>query len=176
MRFWKCFIGLRFYKQIMPQDKNKKIKYCAFTAGSAVIIMFTVLIIVKWKPIERKIPDIMGIEFTLPWEEKQEYELLVKKVQTGSGPGAYQPGDIVAIKPAGYVWASGEIANFDIVKLELTERQVEELLRPKEAKEKDESGTPEIEARRKYYIELPSSEIGGKKQDLDVSLEEVQKR
>ncbi|MDP2830586.1 MAG: hypothetical protein Q8O21_00805 [bacterium] len=91
-----------------------------------------------------------------PGEPAQTYELLIKKARTGTGAGAYQEGDIVAIKPLGHQWSSGEIQNFWIVAMELTATQAEELMKPKEKEtgEKDESGQPvmEMEARRKYYI------------------------
>lgn len=146
-----------------------------FSAVLSAVFIFIVIVIIQWKNIERKIPDVMGIGFILPWEDAQEYELLVKKVQTGSGAGAYQPGDIVAIKPAGYQWSAGERNNFDIVKIILTPRQAEELLRPKEPWGKGEENMPVIEARRKYYIQAGQAEDKNLEK-LSVSVEEVQKR
>ncbi|MBU4332312.1 hypothetical protein KKD20_04280 [Patescibacteria group bacterium] len=102
-------------------------------------------------------------------EKIQTYELLIKKVQTGVGEGAYQGGDIVAIKPLGHQWSSGEIQNFWIVRMDLTPSQAEELLKPKERPtgENDEAGQPimKMEARREYYIDpeiLRETEAGQK--------------
>ncbi|MDP3043707.1 MAG: hypothetical protein Q8N21_04905 [bacterium] len=113
-----------------------------------------------------------------PGEPAQTYELLIKKTQTGTGAGAYQEGDIVAIKPLGHQWSSGEIQNFWIVQMELTATQAEELMKPKEKEtgEKDENGLSvmEMEARRKYYI---SPEILRKaEKGEELGMEDVEER
>ena len=107
-----------------------------------------------------RILGIIGLNPVRPDEPIQTYELLIKKGPTGVGQGAYQEGDIVMLKPAGYNWSAGELNNFWIVKMDLTPSQAEELVKPKEREigEKDKDGQPitEIEARRKHYI---SSEL-----------------
>ncbi len=104
-----------------------------------------------------------------PNPNQKTYELLIKKTQTGEGKGAYEPGDIIMIKEQGYNWSSSERQNFSIVKMELTENQLEQLTKPKQKDtgQKDENGNPiiEQEKRRKYQIdnieEKDSGEIVG---------------
>lgn len=113
-----------------------------------------------------------------PGEPAQTYELLIKKAQTGTGAGAYREGDIVAIKPLGHEWSAGEIQNFWIVRMELTETQAEELMKPKEKEtgKKDESGLSvmEMEARRKYYINPEILQKAEKGEEL--RMEDVKER
>ncbi len=93
-------------------------------------------------------------------EQVQTYELLIKKVQTGLGKGAYQAGDIVAAELEGRKWSPAERQNFWIVKMELTSSQAEALTKGIEVQTGEgPDGEPimETQARRKYY--LPVEEI-----------------
>lgn len=115
-------------------------------------------------PVQGFIGQVIALNPANFGEAPKYYDLLVKKVQTGSGKGAYQPGDIVTAKPYGHKWSSTEKQNFWIVKMYLTETQVQELTSPKQRplspEELKERGIDEGEAeeemetvaRRKYHI------------------------
>jgi hypothetical protein len=121
---------------------------------------------------------LLGLNPPQAGEYIQRYELLIKKAQTGVGPGAYQAGDIVMAKPGRPYWASGEINNFWIVAMYLTPSQAELLVRAKEITTGTykETGEPitELLARRQFYIEpklLEQLDQGGR-----VEIDIVQER
>ncbi len=101
------------------------------------------------------------------------YDLLIK---SGSAPvagrkglktsaGVFQDGDIVTIKPAGFVWGAAERANFTIVQAYLTDAEVTELTSPQEVtKGKDKAGRPvkEMVKVRKHRIDLTKPGAIGK--------------
>ncbi len=157
----------------MPKKLKFAIYIFAFSAVALIGANFAFGERIKFNELPGAVIDaILGIikqNPAKPGETAQIYELLIKKAQTGTGAGAYQEGDIVAVKPLGHEWSAGEIQNFWIVRMELTETQAEELMKPKEKEtgEKDEAGQPvmEMEARRKYYISpemLRETETGQK--------------
>lgn len=79
------------------------------------------------------------------------YELLVKKLP--SGP--FEEGDIIMIKPAGFLWGASERNNFLIVQAYLTENEVEEFMRPQEASgAAGRDGQRKIIKQRKYKIDI----------------------
>ena len=67
-----------------------------------------------------------------PGESPRYYDVLVKKQDTGSGSGAYRAGDVVAVRPYGHEWSHNEKNSFWIVKMYLTETQIQALTAPKE--------------------------------------------
>ncbi|MBU4347484.1 hypothetical protein KJ586_03940 [Patescibacteria group bacterium] len=146
----------------MPKKLKFAIYIFAFLAVALIGANFALGERIKFNELPGTVIDaILGIIKQNPPksnEPTQTYDLLIKKAQTGTGAGAYQEGDIVAIKPLGHEWSSGEIQNFWIAQMELTETQAEELMKPKEKEtgEKDESGLSvmEMEARRKYFIDI----------------------
>jgi len=71
------------------------------------------------------------------------YELLVK-VEDGVG---YKEGDIVMVKPAGFIWGRTEKENFLIVKAYLTKTESEEIMKP-------EISYGKILQRRRHSIDL----------------------
>ncbi|MGM0482367.1 MAG: hypothetical protein ACQEP6_00680 [Patescibacteria group bacterium] len=114
-------------------------------------------------PMQAFMGEVIALNPAGPGEAPRYYDLLIKKVKTGSGSGAYRAGDIVTAREYGSKWSSAEKNNFWIVKMYLTEAQVQELLSPQtepipeeEKKEMDEEFLDEEEermtARRKYYI------------------------
>ena len=93
-----------------------------------------------------------------PEEEEEEmgqrpgtslYEMLIKvgTARSREPSGRYEDGDIVMIKPAGFIW--GGVANnpkFKIIQAYLTPQEAEDLTKPKES----EDGT--VLKRRKYRV------------------------
>jgi len=112
-------------------------------------------------------------------EKKQSgqlYELLVKvddtsakkarKKKPSEDQSGYQEGDIVMIKPAGYLWGAEERAKFVIVKAYLSEKQAREMMEPQTASAGiDEKGKSisKIVKKRKYKLDLTKEEFLGKK-------------
>ena len=94
------------------------------------------------------------------------YELLIKSgsapvspaaAKKGATGGTYQDGDIIAIRPAGFLWGVSERTNFTIVRAYLTDAEAEELTKPQEmVKGTDKSGRPvkEIVRIRKHKVDL----------------------
>lgn len=171
------------FAKSMPKKLKLAIYIFAFSAVALIGANFAFSERIKFNELPGAVIDaILGIVKQNPpksGEPAQTYELLIKKSQTGTGAGAYHEGDIVAIKPLGHEWSAGEIQNFWIARMELTETQAEELLKPKEKEtgEKDEGGQPvmEMEARRKYYIEpgeLENKDAG----KLNMDIEAIRKR
>ena len=84
------------------------------------------------------------------------YELLIKLGDNPS-PGGYKEGDIVMVKPAGFVWGSEEKKKFLIIKASLSEEQAKRFMEPKElVKGYDKKGKEikETLSRRRYKIDL----------------------
>ncbi len=77
------------------------------------------------------------------------YELLIKVGMTGSGPGAYRDGDIVMIKPAGFLWGANTKREFLIVEAYLTKEETKKLVVPKQG------------ARRKYRLNMSKPALLG---------------
>jgi len=82
------------------------------------------------------------------------YDLLIK-VGDNVAPNSevdrrasYKEGDIVMIKPSGYIWGAEEQSKFVIIKAYLTPKQAEDLMTPK----KDTNG--KLMSRRQYKIDL----------------------
>ncbi|MDD4954096.1 MAG: DUF2341 domain-containing protein [Candidatus Omnitrophica bacterium] len=81
------------------------------------------------------------------------YEVLIKRGNSGS----YEEGDIIMIKPAGFLWGASEKNNFYIIPAHLTDTQAEEFMKPQEAagrKDKDGQFVRDIIRQRKYKVNL----------------------
>lgn len=59
------------------------------------------------------------------------YDLLIKVGDNVSAAG-YKDGDIIMIKPAGYLWSTEEKARFLIIRAKLTPERAQELIQPKQ--------------------------------------------
>lgn len=116
-------------------------------------------------PLQTFMGEIIALNPAGPGESPRYYDLLIKKVDTGTGPSAYRAGDIVTAREHGHEWSHNEKANFWIVKMYLTETQVEELTSsemepvPQDELEEDmvledmdEVDVMRTKARRKYRI------------------------
>ncbi len=104
--------------------------------------------------------------------EKKSYEILVKlgdNVLTDpeADKGSFKEGDIVMIKPAGYLWGKEERQKFLIVQARLTEREAADLVKPKEVVTVDKSGKTKIKivSKRRYKLNLLKADMLGKKDD-----------
>lgn len=148
--------------------KNKKTikKISYFTGFIIIVFLFTSVAFgerIEFSELPQKIQAAILQFLKLhpgEGEQIQTYELLIKKIATGSGKGAYQAGDIVAAELEGRKWSSAERQNFWIVKMELTSSQAKALTKGIEVQTgEDPDGEPimETQARRKYYI--PAEEI-----------------
>ena len=85
-----------------------------------------------------------------------QYDLLIK-IGDGAAGGGYKDGDIVMVKPAGYVWGAEEKSRFLIVRARLTPARAEELMKPDEvttAKDRSGQKTGKMTNRRKYRINM----------------------
>ncbi len=92
------------------------------------------------------------------------YELLIKvddpKAKKSKFPpkaGSYKEGDIVMIKPAGYIWGASERKKFAIVRMYLSSKDAQDLMAPKESAVGigDKSGAVnQITAKRKFSLDL----------------------
>jgi hypothetical protein len=99
--------------------------------------------------------------------EKTTHKLLVQIEEPKGRPedlkGRYERGDIVLIAPGDKEFSEAEVSGFLIIKMDLTEKQAEMLVRSKETEtgEKDESGQPMTEQlkRRKYSVDLGKAGI-----------------
>lgn len=115
--------------------------------------------------------EIMREAAALKEEETQEkpggpqlYELLIKvddeagkKAKAEPAEGGYKEGDIIMIKPAGYLWGVDEKKKFLIIQANLTAKQAADFMEPKELiKGYDKKGKEikETLSRRKYKIDL----------------------
>jgi hypothetical protein len=78
-----------------------------------------------------------------------EYDLLIKIGDNPSAAG-YKDGDIVMVKPAGYLWGADEKANFLVVRAKLSSRQARDLMQP----ERKTSGKGLISKKRKFRLDL----------------------
>ena len=78
-------------------------------------------------PLQTFMGQIIALNPAGPGETTRYYDLLIKKVDTGSGAGAYRAGDIVVARPHGHEWSYNEKNNFWIVKMYLTETQAQAL-------------------------------------------------
>jgi hypothetical protein len=76
------------------------------------------------------------------------YELLIKSGDNSS-LGGYKEGDIVMIKPAGYLWGTEEKEKFFIVKAYLIPQEAQELMSPQPQGVKGKAG---LAGRRKIDI------------------------
>jgi len=84
------------------------------------------------------------------------YDLLIKVGDGASGSG-YKDGDIVMVKPAGYIWGAEEKSKFLVVRARLTPARAEELMKPDEvttAIGRSNSKTVKMINRRKYRINM----------------------
>jgi len=112
-----------------------------------------------------------AVEEKLPVEKRALYEMLVVMPADPSDPAqakrSYAEGDIVMIKPAGYLWGKGEREKFMIVEAMLTEKEAVELTKPKEIIETDKSGkkTVKIVAKRKSRLNLTKASLESSKSD-----------
>ncbi|MEI7751876.1 MAG: DUF2341 domain-containing protein [Candidatus Omnitrophota bacterium] len=99
------------------------------------------------------------------------YELLIKvsdaTAQNVSGNSPVDEGDIVMIKPAGYLWGKEERQKFLIVQARLTEKEAADLVKPKEVVTVDKSGKTKIKivSKRRYKLNLLKADMLGKKED-----------
>jgi len=92
------------------------------------------------------------------------YELLIKQEErdrdgkpTAAGRNSdYQPGDIIMIKPAGYLWGAEERSEFVVVQAYLTREDVKELMSPKTARD------GAIISRRRHKIDMSKKNIKDK--------------
>ena len=77
----------------------------------------------------------------------------------------YRDGDIVMIKPAGFLWGKEEKTKFLIVKAFLSPQQVKGLMSAKEVTDTDEKGQliKKILARRRYAIDLKKQGLSDEK-------------
>ena len=85
-------------------------------------------------------------------EERPGAELYEMLVKIGDNAG-YGEGDIIMIKPAGFLWGREERKRFLIVKAHLTPEEVTGLMNP----EKDASGR--VLKRRKYRVDLEDKDM-----------------
>jgi len=92
------------------------------------------------------------------------YELLINV----SSKGSSGDGDVVMIKPAGYLWGKEERQKFLIVQARLTEKEAAELVKPKEVVTVDKSGKTKIKIvnKRRYKLNLLKADMLGKKDDV----------
>lgn len=76
-------------------------------------------------------------------------------------PGGLEDGDIVAIRPAGFVWGAEEIKRFMIVQANLTEEEASTLTSSEELTKADKNGRPvrEIIKERRYKIDFTKKEL-----------------
>ncbi len=105
-------------------------------------------------PTEEKITDEIKKDAKKPLTG--QYDLLIK-VGDGAARGGYKDGDIVMVKPAGYVWGAEEKSRFLIVRARLTPARAEELMKPDEvttATDKSGRKTVKMINRRKYRINM----------------------
>jgi len=115
---------------------------------------------------------------TSPELEKKQpgelYELLVKvddaaakkarKKKPQEDKADYKEGDIVMIKPAGYLWGAEERAKFAIIRAYLSKKQAQELMEPQKALTGvDEKGRSisKIVKKRKYKLDITKKELLG---------------
>jgi len=112
-----------------------------------------------------------AVEEKLPVEKRTLYEMLVVMPADPSDPAqakrSYAEGDIVTIKPAGYLWGKGEREKFMIVEAMLTEKEAVDLTKPKEIVETDKSGkkTTKIVTKRKSRLNLTKAALENSKSD-----------
>ena len=104
--------------------------------------------------------------------EKKSYEILVKLGDNvlpdpEADKGSFKEGDIVMIKPAGYLWGKEERQKFLIVQARLTEKEAADLVKPKEVVTVDKSGKTKIKivSKRRYKLNLLKADMLGKKDD-----------
>jgi uncharacterized protein YgiM (DUF1202 family) len=83
---------------------------------------------------------------------KNLYDLLIK---IGDSRSSYSEGDIVILRPSGYIWSVEEREKFLIAQVYLTEKQAEELTSTLKTKD------GEILSRRKYRINLLKQGLKG---------------
>jgi len=98
---------------------------------------------------KKKTPDISG---------RKLYEILVKSSTGALNPGeerVFDEGDIIMIKPAGFLWGASERQNFTIVQAYLTEAEVEEFM-----SQQDEGAQKASAGRgKKYKIDLRRDDL-----------------
>ncbi|MBN2453757.1 MAG: DUF2341 domain-containing protein [Candidatus Omnitrophica bacterium] len=97
-------------------------------------------------------------EAAQPAEKSLEgmYDLLIK-IGDSAGEGGYKDGDIVMVKPAGYVWGVEEKGKFYIVRARLTPQRAAELMKPREKITSiDRRGrrTVQMTGKRKYNFSI----------------------
>ena len=90
------------------------------------------------------------------------YELLIKITESEAraretGGGGYKEGDIVMIKPAGYLWGAEEREKFLIIQADLTDKEAKELMMPEKKVigfDKNGNSVTELVRKRKYRIDI----------------------
>jgi hypothetical protein len=118
-----------------------------------------------WKKYQRQKalnPDDVTLEEAAKMGEIITHKLMVQiEVPKGKEEdlrGRYQRGDIVLIKPGDFEFSEAEKTGFLILKMDITEKQAEVLVRSleKDTGEDDPDGRPRTEtlARRKFSVDL----------------------
>ena len=74
----------------------------------------------------------------------------------------YKEGDVVVVRPTGYLWGAEEVDKFLIVQLYLTETEAHEITRPKEIStgKVDESGRPVMRTMRRRAKRIDLNKLG----------------
>lgn len=106
--------------------------------------------------------DDVSLKEAAKMGEAVTHKLLVQIENPKGNPedvkGRYQRGDIVLIKQGDFQFSQAEKSGFLILRMDLTEKQAEILVRSKEADtgKDDPDGRPQLEilARRRYVVDL----------------------
>lgn len=125
----------------------------------AVILMIVIGAVAFFVLREPKIPGDDGVTLAAAAKmgEMQTRKLLIQ-IRNSNQEGDPERGDVVLVAPADKEFSPAEIGGFLIVKMKLTDKQVEIITKPKQklTGEKDDTGNPVVaqEKARKYSIDL----------------------
>lgn len=137
---------------------GKKLIIAAIILAAAGLATFTFFKLKnKDKPLDK-----MTLEQAAKMGESATRKLMIQiespKGKAEDAAGMYERGDIILIMPADHQFSTAEKEGMLIVKMDLTEKQVEVMVQSlsKETKEKDETGKLKEETlkRRKYSADL----------------------